>query len=86
MQSQKWGQIIVLTSSNVKQLLNGFPLSSVSRLSAVAFIKSIAMEFAQSNITANVIAPRDFMTELTKNHLLKQSEYDIVSYNFIFEK
>lgn len=86
MQSQKWGRIIALTSSNVKQLLNGFPLSNVSRLSVVAFIKSVAMEYARSNITANVIAPGDFMTELTENYLVKQSEDDNVSYNSLLEK
>ena len=86
MQSQKWGRIIALTSSNVKQLLNGFPLSNVSRLSVVAFIKSVAMEFAQTNITANVIAPGDFMTELTENYLLKQSQQDNVSYDSLLEK
>jgi 3-oxoacyl-[acyl-carrier protein] reductase len=86
MQNQKWGRIIALASSNVKQLLKGFPLSNVSRLSVLAFIKSVAMEFAHLNITANVIAPGDFMTELTENYLLKQSKYDRVSYDTSLEK
>ncbi|MFC2096635.1 SDR family oxidoreductase [Bacteroidota bacterium] len=86
MKSQKWGRIIALTSSNVKQLLHGFPLSNVSRLSVVAFIKSVAMEFAQFNITANVIAPGDFMTELTENYLVKQSKNEGISYDTALEQ
>ncbi len=86
MQSQKWGRVIALTSSNVRQLLPGFPLSNVSRVGVVAFIKSFAMEFAHLNITANVIAPGDFMTDLTKEYINNVMKAESIQYNEAIEK
>lgn len=73
MQQQKWGRIIASTSTNVKQLLAGFPLSNVSRIGVVGFIKSVAMEFAPFNITANILAPGDFLTESSRSYIERQA-------------
>jgi 3-oxoacyl-[acyl-carrier protein] reductase len=86
MQSQKWGRVLASTSSNVKQLLPQFPLSNVSRIGVVAFIKSFAMEFAQSNITANVLAPGYIMTEPTKEYLENQAKLEGIQYDDALEK
>jgi 3-oxoacyl-[acyl-carrier protein] reductase len=56
MQDQKWGRIIASTSSNIKQLLSQFPLSNVSEVGVVTYIRTFAKEFAKFNITANVLA------------------------------
>ena len=86
MQSQKWGRVLASTSSNVRQLLPQFPLSNVSRVGVVAFIKTFASEFAHLNITANVLAPGYSMTELTKEYLENQAKSEGIHYNEALEK
>ena len=80
MQNQKWGRVLASTSSNVRQLLPQFPLSNVSRVSVVAFIKTFAREFAHLNITANVLAPGYFMTGLTKEYLENLAKREGIQY------
>jgi len=86
MKRQKWGRMIASTSSNVKHLLPMFPLSNVSRVGVVAFMKTFAEEFAPLNITANVLAPGYFMTELTKEYLEDQAQSEGLSYQEALEK
>jgi 3-oxoacyl-[acyl-carrier protein] reductase len=86
MQSQKWGRILASTSSNVKHVLPAFPLSNVSRIGVAAFIKTFALEFAHLNITANVLAPGDFMTEPTKEYLEKIARREGIRYDEALER
>jgi 3-oxoacyl-[acyl-carrier protein] reductase len=86
MQSQKWGRVLASTSSNVRQLLPQFPLSNVSRIGVVAFIKTFASEFAHLNITANVLAPGYIMTEPTIEYLENQAKREGIQYDEALEK
>lgn len=86
LKSQKWGRVLASTSSNVRQLLPEFPLSNVSRIGVVAFIKTFAREFAHLNITANVLAPGYIMTESTKEYLENQAKGEGIQYNEALEK
>lgn len=85
MQQQKWGRVLASTSSNVKHVLPAFPLSNVSRIGVAAFIKTFALEYAHKNITANVLAPGDFMTEPTKEYLENQAKHEGIRYNEALE-
>jgi len=80
MQKQKWGRILASTSSNVRQQLPEFPLSNVSRVAVLAFIKTLAQEIAHSNITANVLAPGYFMTNPTREYIEKQAKNEGIEY------
>jgi 3-oxoacyl-[acyl-carrier protein] reductase len=77
MKRQKWGRILASTSTNVKQPLPKFALANVSRVGVLAFIKSLSMEVAPYQITANTLAPGYIMTELIKkmleNHCLREN-------------
>jgi len=86
MKNQKWGRVIASASSNVRQVLPQFPLSNVSRIGIVAFIKTLAREVAPLNITANVLAPGLFMTEPTKRYLQNQAKIGRISYQDALEK
>ena len=86
MQNQKWGRVLASTSSNVRCLLPEFPLSNVSRIGVVAFVKTFALEFAHLNITANVLAPGYFMTEPTKEYLENQAKREGIEYNEALER
>jgi 3-oxoacyl-[acyl-carrier protein] reductase len=85
MKRQKWGRVLASTSSNVRHLLPMFPLSNVSRIGVVAFIKTLATEFGRWNITANVLAPGFFMTEPTKEYLEDQAQQEGISYQAAVE-
>jgi 3-oxoacyl-[acyl-carrier protein] reductase len=85
MKRQKWGRVLASTSSNVRHLLPMFPLSNVSRMGVLAFIKTFAAEFAHLNITANVLAPGYFMTELTKEYLEDEAKSEGLSYQEVLE-
>ena len=86
MRSQKWGRVLASTSSNIKQLLPEFPLSNVSRIGVVAFIKTFAHEFAHLNITANVLAPGLIMTEPTKKYIEIMAKGERIQFNEALEK
>jgi len=86
MKRQKWGRVLASTSSNVKHLLPMFPLSNVSRIGVVAFVKTFAAEFGRWNITANVLAPGFFMTEPTKAFLENQARREGISCHEALEK
>jgi len=86
MKHQKWGRVLASTSSNVKYLLPLFPLSNVSRIGVVAFVKTFAAEFGRWNITANVLAPGFFMTEPTKDYLEDQAKREKIPYHKALEK
>jgi 3-oxoacyl-[acyl-carrier protein] reductase len=74
MKEQKWGRIIALTSITVKQPLSNLALSNVSRVGVVAFIKSLATQVADLNITANSVAPGYFLTERVNQLITAQAE------------
>jgi 3-oxoacyl-[acyl-carrier protein] reductase len=86
MKNQKWGRVLASTSSNVRQLLPQFPLSNVSRVGVVAFIKTFALEFAHLDITANVLAPGLFMTGPTQEYLEKLAKREGISNDEVFER
>jgi 3-oxoacyl-[acyl-carrier protein] reductase len=86
MQQQKWGRVLASTSSNVKHVLPAFPLSNVSRIGVAAFIKTFALAYAHMNITANVLAPGDFMTEPTKEYIEKQAKHEGIPYDDVLKR
>ena len=86
MQNQKWGRVIASTSTNVRQLVPSLPLSNVSRLSVVTFIKSFAVEFAHLNITANILAPGDFLTDTVKNSMEKRAKREGIRIEEVLDK
>ena len=80
MKQQKWGRILASTSITVKQPIPTLALSNVSRVGVVAYIKSLALEVASLNITANVLAPGYIMTERVKQLLENRAQTQGISY------
>jgi 3-oxoacyl-[acyl-carrier protein] reductase len=56
MRARKWGRIIALESSSVKQPIPTLVLSNAFRTAAVAALKTLAGEVAREGITVNTIA------------------------------
>jgi 3-oxoacyl-[acyl-carrier protein] reductase len=57
MQKNKWGRLITITSTSVRQPIPDLILSSAIRPAVVGLVKSLAAEFGKDNITVNNVAP-----------------------------
>jgi len=63
MQRKRWGRIITITSTTVRQPIPGLVLSSTVRPAVVGLVKSLALEFGKDGITVNNVAPGHIDTE-----------------------
>jgi 3-oxoacyl-[acyl-carrier protein] reductase len=62
MQQRKWGRIICLTSTAVKQPIDHLVTSNALRSAVTNLVKSVAKEVAKDNITINAVAPGMYET------------------------
>lgn len=63
MQKQKWGRIVNITSTSVKQPIDNLILSNSTRTGVIGFAKSVSRETAKDNITVNNVCPGSIMTD-----------------------
>ncbi len=63
MQNKKWGRLIAITSTSVRQPIPDLVLSSSIRPAVVGLMKSMAIEFGKDGITFNNVAPGYTATE-----------------------
>lgn len=56
MRAQRWGRIVALTSTSVKQPIDTLALSNVFRTALVAALRTLSAEVARDGITVNAIA------------------------------
>lgn len=63
MRAKRWGRIVALTSSSVKQPMATLALSNVYRTGLVAALKTLSMEVARDGVTVNAIATGTIDTE-----------------------
>jgi len=63
MRTKKWGRIVSLSSSSVKQPIPTLTLSNAFRVALVAALKSLSLEVARDGITINTIATGRVLTD-----------------------
>jgi 3-oxoacyl-[acyl-carrier protein] reductase len=63
MLKRKWGRVILLTSTSVKQPLGEMAMSSVGRIGVAALSKLIANQYSSQGICAHTVCPGPFMTD-----------------------
>lgn len=63
MRARGWGRVIAITSTAVKQPIDGLGLSNTARAAVVGWAKTLAAEVAREGVTVNVVAPGPFDTE-----------------------
>jgi 3-oxoacyl-[acyl-carrier protein] reductase len=71
--SQKYGRIVFLESSSVKQPIENLVLSTSLRLAVVGYAKTLSEEIAHHGVTVNVLAPGYHDTQALNRLLDKQS-------------
>jgi len=57
MREQRWGRIVFIASSSVRQPIRDLALSNVSRTALWAWTKTAAQDLAEDGITVNLAAP-----------------------------
>lgn len=57
MQAQRWGRVVTLTSTSVRQPIDGLILSNGVRAAVVGMLKTLATEYGQDNILFNNVGP-----------------------------
>ena len=63
MRQRRWGRIITVQSSSVKQPIPGLLLSNAMRPAAAGLLKTLSVELGPDNILLNTVCPGRIMTE-----------------------
>ena len=62
MRRQRWGRIVGIQSSSVKQPVEGIDLSNALRPGVAGLVKSLMPDLAKDGITVNLVLPGIFLT------------------------
>jgi 3-oxoacyl-[acyl-carrier protein] reductase len=79
MMKEKYGRMVFLESSSVKQPIDNLVLSTSLRLSVVGFVKTLSQEIAESGVTLNVIGPGYHETPAIKRLVDKKAEQENIT-------
>jgi len=83
--AQKYGRLVYIESSSVKQPIENLVLSTSLRLSVVGLVKTLSQEIAGQNITFNIIAPGSHDTPAIERLIKKKSETVGISYEAAYK-
>jgi 3-oxoacyl-[acyl-carrier protein] reductase len=68
MRQRKWGRILTIQSSSVKQPVDGLVLSNGIRPGVAGLFKTLAVDVARDNVTVNLVLPGRIMTDRFLHH------------------
>jgi len=68
MRERRWGRIVNVASTSVREPIPHLGLSNVHRMAAVGFLKTLADEVAAEGITVNTIATGRFATDRSREN------------------
>jgi 3-oxoacyl-[acyl-carrier protein] reductase len=63
MREQRWGRIVTIASSSIKQPIENLLLSNTYRVAILGLAKSLALEFAPDGILVNTVGPGRIATD-----------------------
>jgi 3-oxoacyl-[acyl-carrier protein] reductase len=63
MRERRWGRIVNVASTSVREPTPGLVLSNANRMAAVGLLKTLATEVASDGVTVNTVATGRFATE-----------------------
>lgn len=75
----KYGRILFIESSSVKQPLENLVLSNSLRLAVVGFVKTLSQEIASSAVTLNILAPGFHDTPAVERLFVKRASNEKIS-------
>jgi 3-oxoacyl-[acyl-carrier protein] reductase len=68
MRQRRWGRILTIQSSSVKQPVDGLVLSNGIRPAVAGLFKTLAQDVARDNVTVNLVLPGRIMTDRLLHH------------------
>lgn len=71
---KKYGRIVLLESSSIKQPIENLSLSNTFRMAVAGYMKTLSAEIASCGITINIIAPGFHETDAVKRIYTKKAE------------
>ena len=74
MKSKKWGRILAIQSTSVKQPVDGLVLSNGIRPGLAGLFKTLAVDLAKDGITVNLVLPGRIMTDRFLDHQKERAE------------
>jgi 3-oxoacyl-[acyl-carrier protein] reductase len=80
MQAQKWGRIIHITSTSVREPFVGLVLSNVARSGVMSLNKTIAQEYAPFNITSNNLLIGAIWTKRSETNVQRQAKQQEIGF------
>ena len=63
MRERRWGRVLAITSSSVRQPVPNIILSNTARAGLTAFLKTVSREVAGDGVTVNTIQPGTHLTD-----------------------
>ncbi|GAE95086.1 3-oxoacyl-[acyl-carrier protein] reductase [Gracilibacillus boraciitolerans JCM 21714] len=78
MKEQQFGRIVNITSSSMKQAIDGLVLSNTFRPAIVGLSKSLSQEFAADNILINSVGPGTMETDRIRDIFNQQNSKESV--------
>lgn len=85
MRKEKWGRIVNITSTSVKQPIDHLILSNTARTGLIGFAKSLSNELARENILVNNVCPGMTRTERMIQLTQALAEREGISYDKAME-
>src|SRR4026209_1011913 len=74
MKRSRWGRILAIQSSSVKQPVDGLVLSNGIRPGVAGLFKTLAVELAKERIPLNLVWPGRLMTDRFLDHQKERAE------------
>ena len=76
MRERRWGRIVNVSSSSIREPIPGLALSNANRMAALGLLKTLSDEVAADGVTVNTVATGQFATDrLADRHgSLEQAE------------
>lgn len=74
MREQKWGRVIAVTSSSVREPIPGLVLSNIMRPGLTGYLKTLAAEVARDGVLVNSVCTGAFETDRMRSLCQKRAE------------
>lgn len=76
MRARCWGRIITVTSTSVREVIDGLALSNATRAGVAGAVRTLAREVASDGVTVNNVLPGPILTDRMRELLAAEPDLD----------
>ncbi len=76
MRARGWGRIITITSTSVREVIDGLALSNATRAGVAGAVRTLAREVAADGVTVNNVLPGPILTDRMRELLSGQPDLE----------